>query len=247
MKVLSLVSIKGGVGKTASAVNLAAEATRSGARVLVWDLDPQGATTYLLRSAHELAGDGGRGLVATGGELAPQIRATSIPGLELLPSDVSLRYLDRYLDAAGRPRRRIGALLRPVADRYDLAVIDCPAGASLAVDSVVRASDVLLVPVVPTTLAVRTLQQLEELVATRSKRPDVLAHVSIHDRRRRLQREVADQLLARPSTLSAVVPASSLVERMGVQRAPVAAYAPRSAAATAYRQLWDQLSSRLWG
>jgi chromosome partitioning protein len=246
MKVVSLTSIKGGVGKTASAVNLAYEASRSGARVLVWDLDPQGSATYLLQVRHRLRGDGARGLVAAGGQLASHVRATAIPGLHVLPSDLSLRFLDRYLDAAGRPRRRIDALLRPLRDAYDLAVLDCPPGASLAIESVVRASDVLLVPVVPTTLAMLTLTQLEEVVAARARPPAIVAHVSMLDRRRRLQRDIAADLLERPGTLRTAVPNASVVERMGTRRAPVALYAPRSPAAAAYRDLWEELAPRLW-
>jgi chromosome partitioning protein len=245
MKVLATASLKGGVGKTASAVNLAYEASRTGARVLVWDLDPQGAATYLLRVAHRLPGDGARGLVADG-ELAALVRATVLPGLHVVPSDLSLRFLDRHLDAAGRPRRRIDALLRPLEGAYDLAVLDCPPGASLAIESVLRAADVVLVPVVPTTLAMLTLTQIEGVVARRSPRPRLLAHVSMLDRRKRLQRETVEELLARPETLATTVPNASVVERMGPHRAPVATFAARSVAADAYRRLWQELAEQLW-
>jgi chromosome partitioning protein len=246
MKVIATGSIKGGVGKTSSSVNLAYEATRSGARVLVWDIDPQGSATYLLRVEHRLAGGGAKRLVAAGGQLAPHVRATAIPGLHLLPSDLSLRFLDRHLDAAGKPRRRIDALLRPLGEAYDLVILDCPPGASLAIESVLRAADVLLIPVVPTTLAMLTLVQFEDIVARRSHRPELLAHVSMLDRRKRLQREIVEELLERPETLSTVVPNASVVERMGPARAPVALFAPRSSAAEAYRQLWQELAARLW-
>jgi len=119
VKVIAAASIKGGVGKTATAVNLAAEATRAGVRVLLWDLDPQGSATYLLRAEHHLSGGGVRGLVDPKAELAPHVRATSVPGLHVVPSDLSLRFLDRHLDAAGKPRRRIGTLLSPLAMAYD--------------------------------------------------------------------------------------------------------------------------------
>lgn len=246
MKVVALISIKGGVGKTSSALNLAYEASRSGARVLFWDLDPQGSATYLLQVRHRLGGDGARGLAAAGGQLAPHVRATAIAGLDVLPSDLSLRFLDRYLDAAGRPRRRIDALLRPLRDAYDLAVIDCPPGASLAVESVVRASDILLVPVVPTTLAMLTLTQLEDIVAARPRPPTIVPFVSMLDRRKRLQQDITAEMLQRPGTLRTPVPNASVVEKMGARRAPVALYAPRSPAAVAYRQLWEELSQRLW-
>lgn len=245
MKVVGTVSIKGGVGKTASTVNVAAEATRAGVRVLLWDLDPQGSATFLLRGEHRLAG-GAATLVGAGGELAPEVRATAVPGLHLLPSDLSLRYLDRHLDAAGKPRRRVDALLRPLRSHYDLVLLDCPPGASLAVESVIRAADVLLVPVVPTTLAMLTLEQLQGIVAGKRRAPRLLAHVSMADRRKRLQRETTEELLGRSEVLRTVVPNASVVERMGLERAPVAAYAPRAGAALAYRALWDELGGELW-
>lgn len=246
MRVVATASIKGGVGKTATAVNLAAEATRSGVRVLLWDLDPQGSATYLLRAEHHLAGGGARELVAGDAALAAEVRASSVEGLHVLPSDLSLRYLDRHLDAAGKPRRRLGQLLAPLAPGYDLVVLDCPPGASLGVESALRATELLLVPVVPTTLAMLTLSQLEELVASRPKGPELLAHVSMLDRRKALQRETAAELAARDDVLDTVVPNTTAVERMGPERAPVRAFAPRSPATAAYEQLWAEVAERLW-
>ncbi len=246
MKVLAAASIKGGVGKTATAVNIAAEATRAGVRVLLWDLDPQGSATYLLRAEHHLSRGGARGLVGSDGELAPHVRATSVPGLHVLPSDLSLRFLDRHLDAAGKPRRRIGALLSPLSNAYDLVVLDCPPGASIGIESAFRATDLLVVPVVPTTLAVLTLTQLEEVVASRSRRPALVAHVSMLDRRKRLQRETAGELHARDDVLHTVIPNTTAVERMGPERAPVRAFAPRSPATAAYEQLWSEVAGLLW-
>jgi chromosome partitioning protein len=246
MKVLATASIKGGVGKTATAVNVAAEATRDGVRVLLWDLDPQGSATYLLRAEHRLAGGGVRGLVGTKAELAPHVRATSVTGLYVVPSDLSLRYLDRHLDDAGKPRRRIGALLAPLSDTYDLVVLDCPPGASLGIESALRATDLLLVPVVPTTLAVLTLAQLQEVIAARQRRPQLLAHVSMLDRRKTLQRETAEELAQRDDVLTTVVPNTTAVERMGPERAPVRSFAPRSPATAAYEELWRELTGHLW-
>lgn len=246
MRVLATASIKGGVGKTATAVNVAAEATRDGVRVLLWDLDPQGSATYLLRVEHHLADGGARGLIGRAGQLAPHVRATSVTGLHVLPSDLSLRYLDRHLDEAGKPRRRIGALLAPLSDTYDLVVLDCPPGASLGIESALRATDLLLVPVVPTTLAVLTLTQLEQVIAARQRRPQLLAHLSMLDRRKKLQLQTAEELARRDDVLATVVPNTTAVERMGPERAPVRSFAPRSPATAAYEQLWQELSGHLW-
>jgi len=245
VKVVATASIKGGVGKTATAVNLAAEATRSGLRVLLWDLDQQGSATYLVRAEHRLTG-GVRDLLSGDAELATEVRATCVEGLHVLPSDLSLRELDRHLDAAGKPRRRLGQLLAPLAPAYDLVVLDCPPGASLGIESALRATDLLLVPVVPTTLAMLTLTQLEELVASDRRGPQLLAHVSMLDRRKALQVETAAQLATRADVLDTVVPNTTAVERMGPERAPVRAFAPGSPATAAYERLWAELAARLW-
>ena len=231
MKVLATYSIKGGVGKTTAAVNLAYEAAATGARVLLWDIDPQGAATFFFRIRPVVKG--GAGKLIDKGELQPHVRATDLPGL--------------HLDDRKHPRARLGALLEPLADDYDVALIDCPAGITLASESVFAAADVLLVPTIPTTLSKRTLDQLCEHLAAHPPAPVVLPFVSMFDRRKRLQRELVAALAAgEPVPLPTAIPNTNIVELMGVQRAPVATYAPRSVAATAFRNLWHDVAAKIW-
>ena len=246
MKVVATYSIKGGVGKTSTAVNLAYEASRSGVRVLVWDLDPQGAATYLLRVRPRVKG-GSRRLVGRRGELAAHIRGSALPSVDVVPADFSLRHLDLHLEGADDPLARLAALLQPMADRYDLVLLDCPPSISLASESVFGAADVLLVPVVPATLASRTLAQLTDFLAGQPDAPRVLPLLSMVDRRRTLHRALAGELAAAwPDLLQASVPAAAVVERMGSERAPIGLSAPRTAAAAAYRAVWEELAGILW-
>ena len=250
MKVVATYSIKGGVGKTSTAVNLAYEASRAGVRVLVWDLDPQGAATYLFRVRPKVRG-GSRRLVGGGGELAAHIRGSDLSSVHVAPADFSLRHLDLHLEATKRPTQRLSALLEPLADQYDLALLDCPPSISLASESVFGAADALLVPVVPATLASRTLTQLIEFLADPSDEntdtPTVLPLLSMVDRRRALHRSLADSLASDwPDLLKTAIPAAAVIERMGVERAPVGVFAPRTAAAAAYRSLWDEVARSLW-
>ena len=198
MKTLATYSIKGGVGKTTSAVNLAYEAARSGVRVLLWDLDPQGAATFFFRVKPFVDG-GAKRLIGAKGSLVANIHATDYPGLDLVPADFSLRHLDLHLDDAKRPTRRLARLLEPLSDRYDLAVLDCPPGITLTSESVFSAADALLVPTIPTPLSRRTLDQLSEFLADQPAPPAILPFASIVDRRKRLQREIADALTAEPA------------------------------------------------
>ena len=244
--VLATYSITGGVGKTTSAVNLAREAAVGGSRVLVWDLDPQGAATYFFRIRAKVKG-GTERLVGAKGELAPHIRASDIPGVHVVPADFSLRHLDLQLDAAKRPTQRLASLLAGVGDRYDVAILDCPPSISLASESVFGAAHALLVPVIPTTLSSRTLHQLSEFLAESQRPPAVLPFFSMVDGRKRLHREVMETLRVEwPAVLTTAIPNASVVERMGPERAPVGAFAPSSAAAAAFVQLWAEVSDRLW-
>jgi len=111
-RVLATYNIKGGVGKTSAAVNLAYLASRDGAPTLLWDLDPQAASTYLFRVRPEIRG-GGRKLVRRGSRAATLIKGTDHPGLDLLPADFSYRHMDLVLDSFKHPTRRLARGLAP--------------------------------------------------------------------------------------------------------------------------------------
>jgi chromosome partitioning protein len=250
MKVLATWSIKGGVGKTSAAVNLAHLAAREGRRTLVWDLDPQGAATYLFRVKDKVKG-GSAGLVRASGELPERIRPTTTRGLDVLPSNLRLRDLDLALDAVKNPTERIRRILDSVADNYDIAVLDCPPSVSLVSENVVCASDVVLVPVVPAALSVRTFDQVLSFVDSITEPPKsppmVVGFLSMVDKRRRLHRDLVEDLTVRHDMIAMTpIPDSSVVERMGDRRAPVVQFSPRSAPAQAYEELWIEVARRLW-
>lgn len=245
MKILASYNIKGGVGKTATAVNIGYLAARDGMRVLLWDLDPQGAASFLLRVRPRVKG-GGAALIRGRRELDDAIKGTDFERLDLLPADFTYRNLDLILDATKKPTQRLARLLRPLSTEYDLIVLDCPPSISLLSESVLHAADALLVPLIPTTLSVRTLDQLSEFISGfDGHKPTVLAFCSMIDRRKRLHREIAERLPTERSDVAVtVIPALSLIERMSVERAPVGAFAPRSMAARRYAALWAELAER---
>lgn len=246
MKILATYSLKGGVGKTAAAVSLAHLAARGGAPTLVWDLDPQGAASYSFRVKPRLKG-GAKALVTGKRDLDDVIKGTDYDLLDLVPADFSNRYMDLVLDAARKPVRRIRRALREIRDEYEWVILDCPPGISLLSEMIMRVADALLVPVVPTTLSVRTLDQLEVL-RNQAGRADlmVLPFFSMVDRRKRLHREIVETLPGeRPEMLRAAIPSSTDVEKMSARREPVAAFAARGVAAAAYTALWDEIQTRI--
>jgi len=248
VRVVSTYNIKGGVGKTTTAVNLAHLAATEGRRTLLWDLDPQGSATYLLRVKPKVKG-GSRALIRGRRPLDAALRGSDYDNLDLLPADFRYRNMDLELDGTKRPTRRLTRLLTTVADDYDVVVLDCPPSASLVSESVLDASDVLLVPLIPATLSLRTFEQLTRFVAGfAGPAPRVLAFFSMADRRKRLHREVIEALPrdgGSGEVADTVVPALSLVERMAERRAPVTAFAPTSQAAQRYRELWAEVRELL--
>jgi chromosome partitioning protein len=246
MKTIATYNIKGGVGKTSAAVNLGALAASSGLRTLLWDLDPQGAATFLLRIRAKVKG-GGRKLIRGRSDVAGLLRGTDIEGLDLLPSDFTYRHLDLALDDTKRPERRLRRVMAPLAEHYDLALLDCQPSISLVSDSVFEAADVLVVPVIPSTLALRSFDQIVEYVADEvDEPPEIVPFFSMVDGRKKLHRELMQQRrLEHPERRWVGVPAATEVERMGVHRLPVVTQAPGSRAAIAYRELWDEVASGL--
>ena len=191
---------------------------------LLWDLDPQGASTYLFRVKPKIKG-GGAKLVRGKTDADGQIKGTDTEGLDLLPADFSYRHMDLALDGAEEARHRLRRVIEPLDDEYEYTFLDCPPSISLVSENVFEAADALLVPIIPATLSSRTLDQLHRCS---SQGTQVLGFFSMADRRKRLHRELMDELCDEHDILETVIPTSADVERMGAQRAALVDFAPRS-------------------
>ena len=248
-RVIATYNIKGGVGKTSAAVNLAYLASQAGHPTLLWDLDPQAASTYLFRVRPKVKG-GGRGLLRKRSHAGDHIKATDHENLELLPADFSYRHLDLALDQFKKPAGRLRRVLAPLRDDYDYIFLDCPPSISLVSEAVFEVSDALLVPVIPATLSSRAYEQLEELSrAGKVGRhgTSIVAFFSMADVSKCLHLKIMERLrkIERLAVLGVAIPASDEVEKMGEERNPVAVFAPEGAATVAYAALWAEIEQRL--
>jgi chromosome partitioning protein len=243
-RILATYNIKGGVGQTSAAVNLSYLAARDGLRTLVWDLDPQGASTYLFRVRPKVRG-GGRRLIRLRTSVSKLVKGTDYPRLDLLPADFSYRHMDLALNRFRNPTKRLARVLEPLRGDYDYIFLDCPPSISLVSESVFEAADALLVPIIPATLSSRTFEQLSALVDDGG--PQVLAFFSMVEIRKSLHMEVMASVrgLHGVTMLGAAIPSADEVERMGTEREAVGAFAPGSPAALSYEALWWDVRRRL--
>jgi cellulose biosynthesis protein BcsQ len=244
MKVISLYNIKGGVGKTAACVNLAYTCAKSGMKTLLWDLDSQGAASFYFNVSPEVKG-GTKKLFKTKA-LGDLVKETGISQLDLLPADFSYRHMDLFLDGEKKPKKRMNEFLSHFEDDYDVVFLDCPPSFSLVSENIFNSSDVMLVPIIPTTLSLRTYDQIIEYVEDHKKlNLKVMPFFSMVDRRKKLHLEI----LGTGQTdikglLRTSIPYLSIIEYMGVRRAPVGAFAPKSNAAEIFGDLWTEVVLR---
>jgi len=243
MKILAVYNIKGGVGKTTTAVNLAYLAAQKGLRTLVWDLDPQGAASFYFRIRQGIRGNMKK-LMKGRRELAESIKATDFENLDLLPADFTYRDMDILFDQEKKRTRQLLRLLRPLSEAYDLVVLDCPPSMSLISDNIFRATDLLLVPMIPTVLSVNAFHQLIQHVGPGiRKQLSMRAFFNMADRRKSMHKEIMQSLPDQyEEVMNLMIPYNAQVERMGLERAPLLSYAPRSEVAAAYHMLWQEIS-----
>lgn len=247
MKVFACYNIKGGVGKTATTVNLAYLAAQEGAKTLIWDLDPQGAASFYLRIKPKIKG-GTKALIKQKKEMDDFIKGSDYENLDLLPADFSYRNMDLVLEDSKKPVRRLHKLLKPLADDYDILFLDCPPSISLVSENVFNAAHALLIPTIPTVLSLRTLQQIEDFFAKEQLNLNrLMPFFSMVDMRKSLHKDIVEN--PPPSQvpfLHNYIPYASEIEQMGLHRAAVNSYAGKSRSAEAYEQLWREIKSRVW-
>lgn len=242
MRTIAFYSLKGGVGKTAAAVNVAYLASQAGVSTLLWDLDPQGASSWYLAGAEDVSGHKLSALMKGKSPIAEFIHQSEYPNLEFIPSHTSFRNLDVRLEQSDS-NNLIKEWLAPLSEDTSLVILDCPPSLSRLSEQVLKASDATFVPVIPTWLSLNSWNQLQAFATEKKLKPSRLhPFYSLADRRKSLHRELIDARGEHlPSGLRTIIPNASVVEKMGEKGTPVERLAPASVAADAYRRLWQEI------
>lgn len=246
MKIIGIYSNKGGVGKTATAVNLAYRNSCLGHRTLLCDFDSQGAASYYFRVRPKKKFNKSK---LFKGKIEKFIRGTDYENLDLLPSHRSFRNLDLALvKSETRDKAHfLGRVFSTLQDEYDVLVLDCPPNVSLLGENILRSTDIVVTPIVPTTLSILALKQLMKMMDRLGlPRKKIAPFFSMVQKRKRLHCDTIMKYRKNKVFLKTSIPFISHVERMGVERRPVAVSFPHSEIEMLYnslqREVWNRSS-----
>lgn len=244
MKIITLYNIKGGVGKTAAAVNLAYLASRDLGSTLLVDFDPQAAASFYFRIRPRKSLSAKK-VLKGGNKIDSQIRGTDYENLDLLPADFSFRKLDVLMDRSDFKRSKFRKLFEPISDAYQLIFFDAPPNMTLLSEAICQATDLVLSPVIPTTLSVLTFEKLFNFFSKKNiPVKKLMAFFSMVEIRKNMHLETIERMRSSDyQILKSEIPYLADVEKMGIHREPVTRTLPNSRASRAYAALWQEIKS----
>jgi len=242
LKTYALYHLKGGVGKTTSAVNLAYLAAKEGHKTLLWDTDPQGASTYLLEQKAKVKG-GLSNVLSNGEEWKKVIKKTDYKNLFLLPSDLRNRHLDVSLHEMDASKKSFKKFLAHLKNNFDYIFIDCPPNLGLSAENVFSAANFVLVPTIPSRLSEHSLDQVTLFFNEKNyDKRKLVPFFTLVDKRRKVHMETISHFRKKKrKMMRAFIPYSATIEKMSIEKAPVHHFSSRSKAASSYRNLWQEL------
>ena len=245
MKTLAFYNVKGGVGKTTSCVNIAYICAQEGHRTLVWDLDAQGGATFYLGetvSRHKKL----KKIIKDRKQFETLIRSSPYPNLDLIPADFNLRYMDILLEDDKKSDKRLTKLTKKLQDRYEFMILDCPPSISTLSESIFHAVDLIVMPIIPTTLSMQSLEQVRDYLGEQEgPLPSMACFFSMVDLRKNMHKGYVENRPADGVFLESFIPYRSSIEKMGMERAPLPFFDPKSREAGQYKKLWQELKKRI--
>ena len=242
MQTIALYNLKGGVGKTTSAVNLAYLSAESKKNTVLWDWDPQAAASWYF---HVEPGRQKAIRLLSKGQPIGSIEVNSpFPRLKVIPADLSLRKVDQELAELGSARRLIRKMVAPLGEDTAYLIYDCPPTLSPAIEYLLNGVDLVLVPMIPSPLSIRAMEQVEAFFDNKKQAPKrIVGFFTQVDLRRKLHVETLKSVRKFPfPVLKTWIPIDSAAEQMGLKRAPLTSYARSGRAAEAYIKLWREVN-----
>ena len=247
-KTIAIANQKGGVGKTTTAINLAASLAANDLRILLIDSDPQGNSTTGLGVSKEPGALTVYDALLGQHELSTLARPTEVEGLHIVPADKNLVAANLELVDLHRREFRLRDRLEPVRGEYDFILIDCPPALDLLTINALVAADSVLVPIQCEFFA---LEGISQLMDTIDRIRDSFSHplriegilLTMYDDRTNLTRQVADDLkeFFEGQVFETVIPRSIRLAEAPSYGKPILMYDVRSKGAESYIKLAKEI------
>jgi chromosome partitioning protein len=251
-RVISMCNQKGGVGKTTTTINLGAALAEFGRKVLLVDFDPQGSLSVGLgMNPHDMELSIYNLLMQRDVTIDEVIVPTSVPGMDLLPSNIDLSAAEVQLVHEVAREQTLQRILQPVISQYDVILIDCQPSLGLLTVNALTASDGVIVPLECEYFALRGVALLKTTIDKVTERLNPKLHIdgvlgTMYDGRTLHGREVMERLVQAwgDTVFHTVIRRTVKFSDSTVAGEPITSYASTSAGADSYRQLAKEVLAR---